>query len=179
MYMTTLPVADARARLSKIVDDAEQTHARYEITRNGHRAAVLLAADDFDALQETIAVLSDQELLTSHLRGVAELPEGGHAGRWPVCPRVSEPEAPYRLVIARSASRAISHTLPEKVAAAVYEFITGALLENPQRVGKPPAPPLSPAYSARRGTYRVLYLIDTGRRTVQVTAISHRSDAYR
>ena len=76
MYMTTLPVADARARLSKIVDDAEQTHARYEITRNGHRAAVLLAADDFDALQETIAVLSDQELLTSHLRGVAELPEG-------------------------------------------------------------------------------------------------------
>lgn len=92
---------------------------------------------------------------------------------------MSEPEAPYRLVIARSASRAISHTLPEKVAAAVYEFITGALLENPQRVGKPLAPPLSPAYSARRGTYRVLYLIDAGQRTVQVTAISHRSDAYR
>ena len=76
MYMTTLPVADARARLSKIVDDAEHTHARYEITRNGHRAAVLLAADDFDALQETIAVLSDQELLTSHLHGVVELTEG-------------------------------------------------------------------------------------------------------
>lgn len=76
MYMTTLPVADARTRLSKIVDDAEQTHARYEITRNGRRAAVLLAADDFDALQETIAVLSDQELLTSHLCGVAEISEG-------------------------------------------------------------------------------------------------------
>lgn len=74
--MITLPVVEARARLSKIVDDAEQTHARYEITRNGHRAAVLLAAADFDALQEAIAVLSDQELLTSHLRGVAELAEG-------------------------------------------------------------------------------------------------------
>ncbi|MGB7237007.1 MAG: type II toxin-antitoxin system RelE/ParE family toxin [Rhodococcus sp. (in: high G+C Gram-positive bacteria)] len=92
---------------------------------------------------------------------------------------MSEPDAPYRLVLARSASRAISHTLPEKVAAAVYEFITGALLDNPQRLGKPLAPPLAPAYSARRGTYRVLYLIDTEQRTVQVTAISHRADAYR
>ncbi|NIL75785.1 type II toxin-antitoxin system RelE/ParE family toxin [Rhodococcus kyotonensis] len=92
---------------------------------------------------------------------------------------MSEPGEPYRLVIARSASRALGHSLPEKVAAAVYEFITGALLDNPQRVGKPLAPPLAPAYSARRGTYRVLYLIDTEQRTVQVTAIWHRSDAYR
>ena len=76
MYMTTLPVADARARLSKIVDDAERTHARYEITRNGHRAAVLLGAEDFDSMQETIAVLSDQELLMSHVQGLAEFAEG-------------------------------------------------------------------------------------------------------
>ncbi|WP_240931003.1 MULTISPECIES: type II toxin-antitoxin system Phd/YefM family antitoxin [Nocardiaceae] len=74
--MTTLPVADARARLSNIVDDAERTHARYEITRNGHRVAVLLGADDFDALQETIAVLSDQELLASHVQGQTELTKG-------------------------------------------------------------------------------------------------------
>lgn len=64
-----------RVRLSKIVDDAERAHPRYEITRNGHRTAVLLAADDFDAMQETIAVLSDQELLSSHLQGVVELSE--------------------------------------------------------------------------------------------------------
>ncbi|WP_328812261.1 type II toxin-antitoxin system Phd/YefM family antitoxin [Rhodococcus sp. NBC_00297] len=74
--MTTLPLADVRARLSKIVDDAERTHERYDITRNGHRAAVLLGADDFDALQETIAALSDQELLTSHIQGAAELEHG-------------------------------------------------------------------------------------------------------
>ncbi|QKT13540.1 MULTISPECIES: type II toxin-antitoxin system RelE family toxin [unclassified Rhodococcus (in: high G+C Gram-positive bacteria)] len=91
---------------------------------------------------------------------------------------MSAPEQPYTLSIARSAARALKHTLPEKVAAAVYEFITGALLENPHRVGKPLAPPLAPAYSARRGTYRVLYLIDEDARRVQVTAISHRADAY-
>ncbi|MFD4182846.1 type II toxin-antitoxin system RelE/ParE family toxin [Rhodococcus sp. NPDC058514] len=85
----------------------------------------------------------------------------------------------YRLLIARSAARSLTGALPEKVAAAVYEFITGPLLENPHRVGKPLDPPLAPAYSARRGAYRVLYLIDPDRRTVEVTAIAHRSDAYR
>ncbi|WP_442973130.1 type II toxin-antitoxin system RelE family toxin [Rhodococcus sp. NBC_00297] len=61
----------------------------------------------------------------------------------------------------------------------MYEFISGPLLDNPQRVGKPLHPPLAPAYSARRGTYRVLYLINEGEQTVEVTAISHRADAYR
>ncbi|WUN51884.1 type II toxin-antitoxin system RelE/ParE family toxin [Rhodococcus sp. NBC_00297] len=81
--------------------------------------------------------------------------------------------------MARSAVRALIHTLPENVAVAVYEFISGPLLDNPQRVGKPLHPPLAPAYSARRGTYRVLYLINEGEQTVEVTAISHRADAYR
>jgi antitoxin YefM len=76
MYMTTLPVADARAQLSRLVDEAEHTHERFEITRNGHRAAVLLGADDYDALRETIAVLSDTDLLAAHLAGRAEV-EGG------------------------------------------------------------------------------------------------------
>lgn len=82
------------------------------------------------------------------------------------------------MVMARSAARALA-TVPEKVATAVYEFVTGPLLENPRRVGKPLDPPLAPAYSARRGTYRVLYLINDANRTVEVTAISHRADAYR
>ncbi|QKT13541.1 MULTISPECIES: type II toxin-antitoxin system Phd/YefM family antitoxin [unclassified Rhodococcus (in: high G+C Gram-positive bacteria)] len=76
MYMTTLPVADARAQLSRLVDEAERTHERFEITRNGHRAAVLLGADDYDALRETIAVLADESLLADHVAGMAEV-EGG------------------------------------------------------------------------------------------------------
>ena len=78
MYMTTLPVADARARLSKLIDAAVTTHERFEITRNGHRAAVLLAADDYDTLQDTIAVLSDAELLAAHREGQAAIAEGDH-----------------------------------------------------------------------------------------------------
>ncbi|QQZ19403.1 type II toxin-antitoxin system Phd/YefM family antitoxin (plasmid) [Rhodococcus sp. 21391] len=61
-----------------MVDEGERTHERFEITRNGHRAAVLLGADDYDALRETIAVLSDTDLLAAHLVGRVEVEvEGG------------------------------------------------------------------------------------------------------
>jgi mRNA-degrading endonuclease RelE of RelBE toxin-antitoxin system len=85
----------------------------------------------------------------------------------------------YRLRVAQPAARALSELLPEKVAIAAYEFITGPLLDDPHRVGKPLAPPLTPAWTARRGTYRILYVIDDSDRIVEVTAIRHRSDAYR
>ncbi len=76
--MTTLPVADARAQLSKLIEEAASTHERFEITRNGRRTAVLLSADDYDALQETIAVLSDSALLADHREGQAAIEAGDY-----------------------------------------------------------------------------------------------------
>lgn len=57
--MTTLPLADVRANLSKLVDEAERTHQRIEVTKNGRRAAVLMSADDYDSLVETLDILGD------------------------------------------------------------------------------------------------------------------------
>ncbi len=74
--MTTLPVAEASAQLSRLVEEAASTHERFEITRNGQRVAVLLGADDYDALRETIAVLADSELLRDHLEGMSALERG-------------------------------------------------------------------------------------------------------
>lgn len=85
----------------------------------------------------------------------------------------------YELVLAPPAIRAVQSGLPEAVAAAVIEFITGALLENPQRVGKPLRGELAGIHSARRGTYRVLYRINEQLREVFVIRIDHRADAYR
>ncbi|MDA8024973.1 MAG: type II toxin-antitoxin system RelE/ParE family toxin [Actinomycetota bacterium] len=65
------------------------------------------------------------------------------------------------------------------MALAAYEFITGALLDNRYRVGKPLKEPLLHIFTARRGSYRILYLIDEESPTVMVTAVVHRSDAYR
>jgi len=78
LYMTTLPVAEARAQLSKLIERAASTHERFEITRNGQRAAVLLGADDYDALKETIAVLGDSPFLHDHLEGISALQQGDH-----------------------------------------------------------------------------------------------------
>lgn len=44
---------------------------------------------------------------------------------------------PYELGMTRPARRAISESLPEGVATAAVEFITGPLLEIPRRVGNP------------------------------------------
>lgn len=62
-YMTGIPLADARANLSRLIDEAVRTHQRIEITRNGVRAAVVLSADDYDSLMETLDILADADLV--------------------------------------------------------------------------------------------------------------------
>ncbi len=83
------------------------------------------------------------------------------------------------LVLTPPAVRAVRTGLPEPVAAAVIEFLTGALTEDPRRVAKRLPGDLAGIYSARRGTYRVLYRINDERKEVVVLRIGHRSDAYR
>ncbi len=86
---------------------------------------------------------------------------------------------PYELGLTRPARRAISEVLPEDVAAAAVEFITGPLLEAP-RVGEPLRDKLAGIHSARLGTqWRVLYRIDESKRVVVVQDVQHRSSAYR
>jgi mRNA interferase RelE/StbE len=88
-------------------------------------------------------------------------------------------EQPYEIVLTPPARRAIAEELPEAVAAAVIDFVTTALLDNPQRVGKPLRDDLAGIWSARRGTYRVLYRIREEPREVVVLRVDHRRDAYR
>lgn len=87
---------------------------------------------------------------------------------------------PYELGMTRPARRAISESLPEDVAAAAVEFITGPLLAEPHRVGKPLRDTLTGFHSVRLGTqWRVLYRIDGSKLAVIVQDIQHRSDVYR
>lgn len=85
----------------------------------------------------------------------------------------------YELVVARPAARSIAETLPEAVSAAVIDFITGSLIDNPRRVGRELRNELAGIHSARRGSYRILYRIDDSERTVTVLRVEYRGDAYR
>lgn len=84
----------------------------------------------------------------------------------------------YKLRLSRAARRALAETLPEQIAAAVWEFVSGPLLDNPHRVGKALRFELEGFFSARRGQYRVIYRIVEDEVIVEVVKISHRSDAY-
>lgn len=85
---------------------------------------------------------------------------------------------PYGIQVA-AAARTIHEKLPEAVAAAVVEFITGSLITAPRRVGKPLRRELTGLYSARRGTFRVIYRIDDAEHLITVVRVEHRADAYR
>ncbi len=84
----------------------------------------------------------------------------------------------YDVVFTGSARRALENTLPEAVAAAAFEFIVGALAQNPKRLGKQLREPLFPLYSARRGEYRILYRIEDRRLVIEIVTIEHRRDVY-
>lgn len=57
----TLPLADVKARFSEVVDRVATTHDRVVVTRNGRPAVVLLSPEELEALEETLAILSDQD----------------------------------------------------------------------------------------------------------------------
>lgn len=53
-----MPLSEAKDKLSGLIDEAETTHEIITITRHGRPAAVLMAADDLESLQETLYWLS-------------------------------------------------------------------------------------------------------------------------
>ena len=79
--------------------------------------------------------------------------------------------------MAAMAERSLAR-LPEGVAAAIVEFLLGALLDAPRRVGHPLQRELTGLWAARRGPYRTVYEIDDPP-AVRVVRIDHRSDVYR
>jgi mRNA interferase RelE/StbE len=82
----------------------------------------------------------------------------------------------YELRTTSTVRRPLGEVLPEPVAAAAYEFITGPLLRGPYRVGKRLLPPMDDRFSARRGTYRIIYRIDNKNRVVTVVDVDHRQN---
>jgi len=83
--------------------------------------------------------------------------------------------SPFERRVAPGAARSLER-LPGPVAAALVEFITGGLVEQPTRVGKPLTRQLSGYWSARRGAYRVVYAVDDDAKLVLVVRIEHRAD---
>jgi len=59
--MSTIPLSEAKARLSEIADEVGRTHERVHITRNGREYVVLVAAEDLESIEATLELLADSE----------------------------------------------------------------------------------------------------------------------
>ena len=70
--MTTLSASEARANLYRLIDETAQSHV--PITISGKRGnAVLVSAEDWAAIQETLFLLSVPGMRESIKAGMAEL----------------------------------------------------------------------------------------------------------
>lgn len=74
--MKSIPLTTAKAKLSELIDSVEREHERLAVTRHGRTAAVLINEDDLEALEETVAILHDEELAESVRRSRAEAARG-------------------------------------------------------------------------------------------------------
>ncbi len=71
-----LTVTEAKKSFCELVRETDETFDRVIITRGGHPAAVLLAYDDYDGMQETIEIMSDPELVKAIREGEEDIRAG-------------------------------------------------------------------------------------------------------
>ena len=74
--MKTVPLSEAKAKLSGLLDSVEDRDEEIVITRNGRAAAVLVSPGDFESWKETLTIRSDSELLAEIRRGISALKRG-------------------------------------------------------------------------------------------------------
>jgi len=72
---STLALSEARENLRAIVDDVLETGTEFTITRHGRPVAVLLSHDDYEAMVETLNILSDDDSMDAIAEARAELDE--------------------------------------------------------------------------------------------------------
>lgn len=71
-----MSLAQVKAHFSELVGRVDRQHDRVTVTVHGRPSAVLLSPDDLEALEETIAVLSDKEAVRQLATSDAELARG-------------------------------------------------------------------------------------------------------
>ena len=73
--MKTLSLSEAKMKFSALIDAVYTTDEEMVITKNGRPAAVLISPDEFEGWHETIAILSDSELMTEIKNGLIAFKE--------------------------------------------------------------------------------------------------------
>jgi antitoxin YefM len=78
--MSSAPLTEVRERLSEIVDEVSTKGTEMTITRHGRPVAVILGADEYESLIETLNILSDPDTMSAIGEGLAELDGNASTG---------------------------------------------------------------------------------------------------
>ena len=76
--MAVVSLGQVRDHLSELVSEVERTHERVTITRDGKPAAILVAPEDLEALEETLSILSTPGELERIRAAQAEIDAGDY-----------------------------------------------------------------------------------------------------
>lgn len=74
--MRDVNVTEAKNRLTELVKEVETTTASYAILRNGHKAAILLSAEEYEGLLESVEVLANRKLMKQLVQSAGEFAQG-------------------------------------------------------------------------------------------------------
>lgn len=74
--MKTIPLSAAKAGFSRLIEEISKTRTSYQITRGGVPEGVLISAEEYESLLETLEILSDTELLRQINRSLGEIEKG-------------------------------------------------------------------------------------------------------
>ncbi|MFP4636144.1 MAG: type II toxin-antitoxin system Phd/YefM family antitoxin [Nitriliruptoraceae bacterium] len=72
----TVPAREFRTHLADLLDEVADRREHVTVTRRGRPAAVLVPVDEYEALEETAEILSDEDTLVSIRRGLDDLAAG-------------------------------------------------------------------------------------------------------
>lgn len=72
----TLPITEARANLTTIVDKASRLLNEYVITVNGKPSAVLMSSKEYESLKEALEIMSDPGLMKAIKEGEEDIRKG-------------------------------------------------------------------------------------------------------
>ena len=74
--MKTVPLAEAKAKLSELVTGVDRRDERVTITRHGRPVATVLSQNDLEGLEATIEIMSDPDFYAEVIRGKRLLERG-------------------------------------------------------------------------------------------------------
>jgi len=74
--METIPITEAKARIAELAERVAREHDHFTITRNGRADVMLISVAEYESLQETLDILSDEETLADLRQSRGDFADG-------------------------------------------------------------------------------------------------------